>query len=41
MYEIAKQNCIYVTNKVFNTITEVTNPQGILAVIENKTKKNK
>lgn len=38
MYEIAKQNCIYVTNKVFNTITEVTNPQGILAVIEKQNK---
>ena len=38
MYEIAKQNCIYVTNKVFNSITEVTNPQGILAIIEKQNK---
>lgn len=40
MYEVAKQNCIYVDEKVFNTITEVKNPQGILAVIE-KDKKEK
>lgn len=33
MYEIAKHNCIYVDEKVFNSITEVKNPQGILAVI--------
>lgn len=34
MYEVAKQNCLYVDEKVFNTITEVQNPQGILAVVE-------
>ena len=34
MYEIAKYECIYVTNKVFESITGVVNPQGILAVIE-------
>lgn len=34
LYEIAKYNCIYVSEKVFATITDVTNPQGILAVIE-------
>ena len=34
LYEIAKHDCIYVSKKVFQTITEVTNPQGILAVIE-------
>ena len=33
MYEVAKYNCIYADEKVFNTITEVQNPQGILAVI--------
>ncbi len=39
MYEIAKYECIYVTNKVFESITGVVNPQGILAVIErNNTK---
>ncbi|MEI3357214.1 MAG: RNA methyltransferase [Clostridia bacterium] len=34
MYEIAKHNCIYVTNKIFKYISEVQAPQGILAVIE-------
>lgn len=34
MYEIAKQECIYVTSKLFNTLTEVSNPQGILAIVE-------
>ena len=34
MYEIAKYDCIYVTNKIFESITGVMNPQGILAVIE-------
>lgn len=38
MYEVAKLNCIYVDEKVFNTITEVKNPQGILAVIEKQNK---
>ena len=34
MYEIAKYDCIYVTKKVFKYISEVQEPQGILAVIE-------
>ena len=34
MYEIAKLECTYVSEKVFNTITDVINPQGIMAVIE-------
>ena len=34
MYEIAKYNCVYVTNKVFKYLSEVQTPQGILAVIE-------
>lgn len=34
LYEIAKQDCIYVSKNVFSSITDVTNPQGILAVIE-------
>lgn len=32
-YEIAKYDCIYVSKQVFTTITEVSNPQGILAVV--------
>lgn len=34
MYKIAKNDCIYVTKKVFLTMTDVINPQGILAVID-------
>lgn len=41
MYEIAKLNCIYVTSKVFASITEVSNPQGILAVIKRAEKSQK
>lgn len=41
MYEIAKNNCIYVDSKVFNTITDVSNPQGILAVVKRSEKNNK
>ena len=36
LYEIAKYNCVYVDEKVFNNITDVQNPQGILAVINKK-----
>lgn len=34
MYEIAKYDCIYVTEKIFKYLSEVQNPQGILAVVE-------
>lgn len=34
LYEIARFNCIYVTEKIFNLLTDVANPQGILAVVE-------
>lgn len=34
MLEIARYECISVTNKIFNIITQVTNPQGIMAIIE-------
>ena len=33
LYEIAKYNCIYVEEKVFKSISDVQNHQGILAVI--------
>lgn len=36
MYQIAKYECVYVTEKVFNYITDVNSPQGILAIIERK-----
>lgn len=34
LYEIAKYECVYVTKKIFDTLTDVVNPQGILAIIE-------
>ena len=34
MIEIAKYECISVSDKIFNIITQVTNPQGIMAIIE-------
>lgn len=40
-YEIAKNNCIYVNSKVFNLITDVSNPQGILAVVKRQEKSQK
>ena len=33
-YEMAKQECIYVPENIFNMISDVDNPQGILAVVE-------
>ena len=36
MYKIAKYDCIYVTAKVFQVLSDVKTPQGILAVIEKK-----
>ena len=38
LYEIAKYKCVYVAEKVFDTITDVTNPQGILAIINHHNK---
>ena len=34
MYEIAKYECIYVTKPIFETITGVIAPQGIIAILE-------
>lgn len=34
LYQIAKYDCIYVSGKVFSYLTDVVNPQGMLAVIE-------
>ena len=39
LYEIAKYECIYVTKKIFESISDVTHPQGILAVVEKNNKK--
>ena len=41
LYKIAKYECIYVTEKVFMAITDVSNPQGILAVIEKQSTEDK
>lgn len=38
MYEIAKYNCVYVEEKVFNSITDVQNPQGLLAIMSKEQK---
>lgn len=40
MYEIAKYECIYVTENIFNSITDVNTPQGILAIIEKNNSEN-
>ena len=40
LYEVAKYNCVYVSEKVFQTISEVNNPQGILAIINKENKES-
>ena len=35
MYEVAKYDCIYVSEAVFKILSDVENPQGILAVVYN------
>jgi len=39
-YEIAKYECIYVTEKIFLSLTNVVNQQGILAEIEKEKSNN-
>lgn len=39
MYEIAKQETIYITNKIFTSLTDVKNPQGIMAIVEKNNSK--
>ena len=34
LYDFAKYECVYVNEKIFNLITDVVAPQGILAVVE-------
>ena len=38
LYKIAKEKIVYVNDKVFKSLTDVTTPQGILAVIEKQDK---
>lgn len=40
MYEIAKYDCVYVTENLFSYLSEVQNPQGILAVIGKNNQEN-
>lgn len=40
MYEIAKYECICVTENIFKTMSDVNTPQGILAVIDRNTTEN-
>ncbi len=39
LYEIAKYDCLYVSKKIFESLTDVSKPQGILAVVEKNNKK--
>ena len=41
LYEIAKYDCIYVSKKVFDLISDVQTPQGMLAVIEKENSEDK
>lgn len=41
MYEIAKEDCIYVNQKVFKYLSQVEAPQGILAIIKKNNQINK
>ena len=41
LYEIAKYHCIYVSEKIYNLITDTQTPQGILAVIKKEEQENK
>ena len=34
LYKIAKEKLVYVNSKVFKMLTDVTTPQGILAIVE-------
>ena len=40
LYEIAKYNCIYVSQNVFNLMTDVVNPQGILGIANKNSEKS-
>lgn len=36
MYEIARYECVYVTEKIFQQISDVINPQGVMAIVAKK-----
>lgn len=39
LYKLAKYDCIYVSSKIFNLLTDVVNPQGMLAIIEKESRR--
>ncbi len=41
LYEIARYNCICVSERVFSTITDLKNPHGILSIINKEIDNNK
>lgn len=41
LLKIAKFNCIYVSKNVFDSISEVNSPQGIMAIVEKNNKDSK
>lgn len=41
LYQIAKYDCIYVTSKIFSLLTDVVNPQGMLAIIEKTSRRRR
>ena len=41
MYEIAKYDCVYVTENILKTMSDVNAPQGILAIIGRNNQENK
>lgn len=40
LYKLAKEKVIYVSENIFKSLTDVTSPQGILAVVEKKLSNN-
>ena len=38
LYKIAKEKIVYVSDKVFKSLTDVNSPQGILAIVEKSSK---
>lgn len=38
LYDIAKYDCVYVSEKIFSQITDVVAPQGIMAIVEKPVK---
>lgn len=41
LYKISKYECIYVSEKIFGLLTDVVNPQGMIAIIEKESTEDK